>query len=65
MVDIPRVDILIVDEAQDMTALLYSFLCKLIRDISQAHGIVPRMMIIGDTHQCIFQFLGADHRYSY
>jgi hypothetical protein len=56
-------DIIIIDEAQDMTALLYSFACKIVRDIFELSHRYPLFLIIGDENQNIFKFLGADYRY--
>lgn len=52
-------DMLIIDEAQDMTQLYYNLICK----ISYDNEKQLRYIIIGDTHQSIYSFNGADERY--
>lgn len=52
-------DLIILDEVQDMTPLLYSFICKVMHDnLKQC-----RIIVLGDDRQNIFQFLEADSRY--
>lgn len=55
----PVYDIMIIDEAQDMTLLYYSFVHKFIRDCN----ITPIMVIMGDKHQSIYAFNGSDSRF--
>lgn len=52
-------DMIIVDEAQDMTLLYYDVVCKIIHE----HVNRPKICILGDEHQSIFQFNGADNRF--
>lgn len=52
-------DIIIVDEAQDMSKLYYSLLCKIYND----NGAPATLCIVGDYRQSIFQCNGADKRY--
>ncbi len=55
-------DILILDEAQDMTKLYYDFIKKVRADtINQAHQLI----VLGDNMQCIYDFpqKGADPRF--
>jgi hypothetical protein len=54
-------DLIIVDEAQDLTPLLYGFVCKLMHDNSAAAPC--RLLLMGDERQTIFQFKEADPRY--
>lgn len=56
-----RYDIIVIDEAQDMTPLYYTFIHKFIRDSYEEDK--PLMVIMGDKHQSIYQFNGADSRY--
>ena len=52
-------DIIIIDEAQDISKLYYQLVCKIYKDnIKQA-----KLCIIGDKFQSIFQFNGSDERY--
>ena len=54
-----KYDLLIVDEAQDMTPLYYKFLCCII-----ANNALPlQMCLIGDRHQTIFDYNEADCRF--
>lgn len=52
-------NILIIDEAQDMTQLYYNLICKIVYDNERP----LRIIIIGDIHQSIYSFNGADERY--
>jgi superfamily I DNA/RNA helicase len=52
-------DILIIDEAQDMTLLYYKLIHKIYADTI----VDSRICILGDHHQSIFQFNNADERY--
>lgn len=55
--DIPPCDILIIDEAQDMTPLYF--------DVARlaAGTWAPRMVVLGDRNQSIYGFMGSDTRY--
>ena len=52
-------DILIIDEAQDMTELLLSMVIKYLRDIETK----PTIAIFGDKWQAIYEYKGADSRF--
>ncbi len=52
-------DIIIIDEAQDVTPLYYNLICKIYKDLKRK----PRFCIIGDKYQSIFGFNGSDSRY--
>lgn len=52
-------DIIVVDEAQDMTDLYYRFVHKIVSD----NVGVPQICVIGDIHQNIYGFKGSDSRY--
>ena len=58
-------DIVVLDEFQDCTELLYWLTCCFIRVISQmkAGGHPPRIVVLGDERQSIFRFRGADSRF--
>ncbi len=58
MIDWPEYDIIIIDEAQDMTDIYHKLACKII-----ARSPQPRLMIIGDQYQSIYGFAGADPRF--
>lgn len=52
-------DILIVDEAQDMTLLYYRLVNKFIKDMRR----FPQMVVLGDQYQAIYKFKDADPRF--
>jgi hypothetical protein len=52
-------DVLVVDEAQDMTNLYYRMIIKFINDSPR----YPQIVIMGDEYQGIYQFKGADIRF--
>lgn len=53
-------DIIILDEAQDITLLLYKLVCKVYSDNSVQFA---KLCILGDTYQSIYEYNGADCRY--
>jgi len=57
---LPRVDLLVLDETQDMTHLFYRLLKKYIAD---NRATVPQMVVLGDRYQGIYAFMGADTRF--
>lgn len=59
IVIIPKYDIVVIDEAQDMTLLYYQLVKRFINDIG--HGV--KLLILGDKHQGIYEFKGADTRH--
>jgi hypothetical protein len=52
-------DLIIIDEAQDMTLLYYELLCNIVA----SHKVRPKICVLGDVNQSIFQFNGADPRF--
>ena len=54
-----KVDILIVDETQDMIIDYYNLIKKFIRDTNSN----PRLVLIGDRYQGIYDFKGADTKF--
>lgn len=53
-------DIVVVDEAQDMTPLLY----QIVRRVAQKDGQPgAHLCVIGDRYQCIYQYNGSDERF--
>jgi hypothetical protein len=58
-VRLPAIDILIVDEAQDMTFLYYTLVRKFQRDLRT----IPQIVVLGDKFQGIYKFKDADPRY--
>lgn len=60
--DLPRFDVVIIDECQDMTPLLYAFARKLVADVASSGG-APIIGLFGDDMQTVYQFKGADPRF--
>lgn len=56
---IPAIDILILDEAQDITPVYYKLVCKILRDLPT----IPQLCIVGDRYQSIYEYSGADYRF--
>lgn len=57
-------DIIILDEFQDCTELLFWLVqCFILANNQKRHGQPARLVILGDERQSIHQFRGADHRY--
>lgn len=54
-----KFDLIIIDEAQDITPLYYEFICKVIVD----NGINSKISLLGDKNQSIYSFNNADSRY--
>ena len=54
-----KYDIIVVDEAQDMSSLYYKLVVKIISN----NLCDPRICVIGDKYQCIYQFKEADDRF--
>jgi hypothetical protein len=52
-------DILVLDEAQDMTFLYFQFMKKLVKDM----GSLVQLLILGDYMQGLYEFKGADIRF--
>ena len=58
--DVPKLDILVLDEIQDMTPLFYKFINKFIKD----QGAPIQLLILGDRDQNINRdFKGSDYRF--
>lgn len=53
-------DMVIIDEAQDMSGLYCEFLHKLLHDNCNEEALLA---IVGDNRQCIYEFMGADERH--
>ena len=59
---LPPYRLIVLDEVQDMSLLLYGFLVKLLRDYHKAHGNIPQLLVVGDENQCINKFVNSDSR---
>ena len=57
--DIPKFDIIVLDEDQDMSPLYFQFIVKFIRDM----GEPIQLLILGDYMQGLYEFKGADVRF--
>ena len=56
---LPNINVLVLDEVQDMNALYYEFVMKMVRDINKPIQI----LVLGDNYQGLYEFKGADTRY--
>jgi len=56
---VPRVDIIMIDEAQDMTTLYFRLIRKFMCDIDQT----VQLVVLGDRHQAVYAFMQADARF--
>jgi hypothetical protein len=54
------IDIIIIDEAQDMTLLYFKLINKFIKDVVKR---VPQLVILGDRYQGVYEFMKADTRF--
>jgi hypothetical protein len=54
-------DILIIDEAQDMTHDYYDFMRKVCKDSNK--NTTKQVVLMGDPKQCIFTYKGADPKF--
>lgn len=52
-------DLIILDEAQDITKLFYELICKINKDNKK----IAKICILGDKYQSIYDFNNADERY--
>jgi len=58
-IHIPKKDVIVIDEAQDMTFLYYAFVLKYAATMKQPF----QLMILGDFMQGLYDFKGADTRF--
>jgi len=58
VVDNCHFDVLVLDEAQDVTLLLAQIIFKIIKDCT-----VGQLLIMGDAGQCIYKFMSADAKF--
>jgi hypothetical protein len=54
-IDLPKIDVLVLDECQDMSVLYFQFMAKIMMDIGQPF----QLLILGDKRQGIYEFKGA------
>ena len=55
-------EVIIIDEAQDMTLLYYRMINKFMRDFCK-DGSVPQLIVMGDRYQSVYAFMQADSRF--
>lgn len=53
-------DVIIFDECQDLTSLLFRFCIKVVKCYA---GVNTNIVVLGDYKQNIYRYAGADHRY--
>ena len=63
VVPIPKFDIIVIDEAQDMTMVYYQFVCKFITDMCKDSAHKVQLLILGDVMQGLYEFKGSDTRF--
>ncbi|KAA8903083.1 P-loop containing nucleoside triphosphate hydrolase protein [Sphaerosporella brunnea] len=57
-------DTVVLDEQQDMKPVYYEFMKKVLRDAAAAGSTTdPTLVALGDPHQAIYGFSGANYRY--
>lgn len=54
---------IIIDEFQDATPILFYFVQKIIRDVKRFTDRCPQIIILGDPFQELYKFRGADARF--
>ena len=59
---LPAWSVIVIDEAQDVTPLLFGFVCRLLEELRQ-RGQQPQLCVLGDARQAIYEFNGSDARY--
>lgn len=60
---LPKFDILVLDEQQDMNPIYFNFVRKVIRDAAKTPGEQPQYMLLGDPRQEIYSYNGSDERF--
>jgi len=60
-IHIPKKDIIVIDETQDMTFLYFQFMERFLESMCSSTKIL--LMILGDYMQGLYQFKGADIRF--
>lgn len=58
-IEIPQIDMLVLDECQDLTFLYFQFMVKFTKDMG--HPI--QLLVLGDYMQGLYDFKGADVRF--
>lgn len=65
MQQIPLYDLIILDEIQDMTPLLFRLVSRIVDDMKfhSEFKALPRFAILGDVRQSIYEFMDSDARF--
>lgn len=58
-IEIPKFDVMVIDEIQDMTKLYFDLLWKFIIDMNNT----VQLLILGDVRQGLYEFKGSDTRF--
>jgi hypothetical protein len=56
-------DILVLDEAQDMSLLYFQFIWRFLENLIVVKKDPKIIVVLGDHQQCLYQFKGADPRF--
>ena len=59
---LPAWNVVVIDEAQDVTPLLFGFVCRLLELLRQ-RGQQPQLVVLGDARQAIYGFKSSDARF--
>ena len=59
----PKVDIVVLDEAQDMTPLYFKLIVKMSKDMYAHSNSQFQLLVLGDYMQGLYEFKGADIRF--
>jgi hypothetical protein len=60
---IPKYDIIVIDEAQDMTLIYYKIVVKFINDMVSDSNHKIQVIVLGDIKQGLYEFKGSDTRF--
>lgn len=62
--ELPKPDVIVVDEAQDLNPIMKMFLDRFFNDLVNSQTrFSPRMVILGDERQLLYEFKDADSRF--
>lgn len=61
---LPKYDLIVIDETQDMSIIYYRLICKLLGDITKKFDDHKfQLLILGDWMQGLYEFKGSDIRF--
>ena len=61
-IPLPKWDIIIIDEAQDITPALFAICIQIIYDVTKTYK-APSILVMGDEDQCLYEYQFADRRF--